>query len=357
MRKLITALYLMFLSAGSFCQTLTDIESIEYDPIQGRFLVSNGNSVIHVNGDGVGVAVLPSPVAAAYGMEIMNNQLYAIHSNAVKVFDLANGSLLSTANISGANFLNGMASNGTNLVWVTDFGAKKIHQIDFTDMANPVISTLANNTTTTPNGIVYDQANNRLVFVAWGSSAPIKSLDLTTNTISTLITTNLANCDGIDMDGSGNYFVASWTPNRITKYNSDFSISEIITVSGGLSSAADICYATENDTLAIPNTGNNTVVYVGFNQNPIFTEEEYIAPFRVMNKLNQWEIVFENNSTEMISLSVLDMEGKKLSTEKYSFPLGQNRWVIPNENLSKGIYFIHLEQGMNYQSLKVPKNN
>lgn len=357
MRKLITTLCLCSLAYASIGQSLTDIESIEYDPIQGRFLVSNGNSVIHVNGDGVGVSVLPSPMAAAYGMEIMNNQLYAIHNNAVKVFDLVNGSLLATANITGANFLNGMASNGAQLIWVTDFGSKKIHQIDFTDLANPVVSTLANNTTTTPNGIVYDQANNRLVFVAWGASAPVKSLDLSTNTISTLVTTSLSNCDGIDMDGAGNYFIASWSPNRITKYNSDFTVSEIITVSGGLSSAADICYAPENDTLAIPNSGNNTVVYVGFNQNPIFTEEEYLEPFRVVNKLNQWELLFENSSTEPIQFNIVNMEGKAISTEKISFPLGQNRWIIPNDNWSKGIYFIQIKQGDRSQSLKVPKSN
>lgn len=62
--------------------------------------------------------------------------------------------------------------------------------------------------------------------------------------------------------------MASWSPNRITKYSPDFSVSEIITVAGGLSSAADICYANEIDTLAIPNSGNTTVVYVGFDNTP-----------------------------------------------------------------------------------------
>jgi len=99
-------------------QNLQSIESIEYDPIQGRFLVSNSNSVVHVDGNGDGVSTLPSPLAAAYGMEIFNNHLFAIHSNSVKVFDLSNNALVQHVTITGAGFLNGMASDGIARVWV-----------------------------------------------------------------------------------------------------------------------------------------------------------------------------------------------------------------------------------------------
>jgi len=334
-------------------QNLTDIESIEYDPQQGRFLVSNGSSVIHVNGNGDGVATLPSPTAAAYGMEVMNNQLYAIHANAVKVFDLNSGALLGSASITGANFLNGMASNGSNLVWVTDFGAKKIHQIDFTDVSNPTTSVLVNNTVSTPNGIVFDAANNRLVFVAWGSNAPIKAVDLSNNTVSTLFTTNLGNCDGIDIDGSGNFYVASWSPNRITKFNNDFSVNEIITVAGGLSSAADICYANENDTLAIPNSGNNTVVYVGFNNNPIFTEEETSFDFQLLTLPHQWEILFENYQPSPIAVQCFDMSGKLMISETLDLPVGRNRYVLPHAQWASGPYIIEMRQEQSVQSFKV----
>lgn len=347
-----TALWLSISTYGK-SQNLNDIESIEYDTQQGRFLVSNGNSVIHVNGNGDGVATLPSPTAAAYGMEVMNNQLYAIHANAVKVFDLNGGALLGTANITGANFLNGMASNGSNLVWVTDFGTKKIHQIDFTDVSNPITTVLVNNTVSTPNGIVFDAANNRLVFVSWGSNAPIKAVDLSNNTVSTLFTSNLGNCDGIDMDGSGNFYVASWSPNRITKFNNDFSVNEIITVAGGLSSAADICYANENDTLAIPNSGNNTVVYVGFNNNPIFTEEESTFDFQLLTLPQQWEILFDNTNASPITFQCYDMSGKLMISETNDMPLGRNRYVLPHAQWASGHYIIEMLQAESVQSFKV----
>lgn len=114
----------------------------------------------------------------------------------------------------------------------------------------------------------------------------------------------------------------------------------------GLSSAADICYAVENDTLAIPNSGNNTVVYVGFNQNPIFTEEEYLEPFRVVNKLNQWELLFENSSSEPIQFNIVNMEGKAISSEKFLFPPVKTDGSYPTIIGAKGFTLSRLNKGI-----------
>ncbi len=336
-------------------QNLQSIESIEYDPIQGRFLVSNSNSVVHVDGNGDGVSTLPSPLAAAYGMEIFNNHLFAIHSNSVKVFDLSNNALVQHVTITGAGFLNGMASDGIARVWVTDFSTKKIHQIDFSDMTSPVTTLLSNNTTTTPNGIVFDEENNRLVFVAWGSNAPIKSLNLSDNTITTLTTTTLGNCDGIDKDGMGNFFVASWSPNRITKYSPDFSVSQIITVAGGLSNAADICYANEIDTLAIPNSGNTTVVYVGFDNTPNNINNLGLnSDFSVASFNDRWEITHFSNNPKDINYLLLDSQGKVIFSEEWLLENTTNRLILPNPSLSKGNYFLIFPDSP-YKAIKLLK--
>jgi hypothetical protein len=41
-------------------------------------------------------------------------------------------------------------------------------------------SIIASGLVKTPNGIVYDAANNRCVYVTWGSNAPINAIDLST---------------------------------------------------------------------------------------------------------------------------------------------------------------------------------
>ena len=71
-----------------------------------------------------------------------------------------------------------------------------------------MVTQIVSNTVSTPNGIVYDGENNRLIFVNWGSNAAIKAVDLSDNSVSTLTTTTLGNCDGIDNDSYGNYYVS-----------------------------------------------------------------------------------------------------------------------------------------------------
>ena len=154
-----------------------------------------------------------------------------------------------------------MASNGVDSIWFTDFSNRDIIVMDVNNPQD--YTTLVQNTGETPNGIVYDGANNRCLFVTWGSTGHVKAMDLTSNALSYVVqNAGVGNIDGIDFDDDGNWFISSWSPSpRITKYINDFSSSEIITVPG-ISNPADICYSTETDTLAIP--GGNQVLFVGF---------------------------------------------------------------------------------------------
>jgi len=340
---------------GGSAQALTGIESVEYDAVNHRFLVSNGNNIIQVNGDGEPVAEFGTAPAADYGMEIMGDALYAIVGSSVKAYDLTTGEQVSSIAISGAEFLNGMASDGDHRIWVSDFNAKTIYEIDFSDLAAPSFIQVVDNTVSTPNGICYDQDNDRLVFVNWGSAAKIKAITLDGSyTVTTLATLNgtagmpsLGNIDGIDNDDYGNYYIATWSPNRITKFNSDFTIDETITVAG-LSSPADIAYAEEIDTLAIPNAGNNTVLFVGFSPVSVeMTEENPLAFSCYPNPLTDKSVLmFTLNRGAVTRISIMDTQGRIVDTilEEY-FPAATHK-VVPGElDLSAGNYLWHITSG------------
>jgi sugar lactone lactonase YvrE len=333
-----------------FAQTLSDIESAEFDPINHRFLVSNGSNVMEVNSNGQAIGEIGGGTPqAAYGMEVIGNTLFSIVSSSVRAYDLTTGGLISSISIAGASFLNGMASDGVSRVWVTDFGANKIHEIDYSDLQNPTYSTVVNNTSVTPNGICYDEANNRLVFVAWsGNSSDISAVSLVNYSLSTLVANaSLNSIDGIDNDSYGNYFLASWTPQRITKYNSDFTISEVITVPGGLNNAADIAYAEEIDTLIIPNSGNNTVRFVGFQPVSSVGEGEsvQVLPSCYPNPI-QFEsvITFYNKYSGKVRIEAIDMQGKVvyLLLEE-QLPSAMQRIVIGDVPISVGKYLWRIQ--------------
>jgi hypothetical protein len=297
-------------------QSLSGVESVEYDPVNNRYLASSdGTSIIAIAPNGA-LSHFGSGLEAYYGMEVVGNTLFAIAGSRIKGYDLTTATMVMDLNISGAQFLNGLASDGENRLWATDFSGYDIYEINISNLAAPTFTMVANQSnlgsTNSPNGIRYDGANNRVVFVNWGSNAPIKAMDLTSYTVTTLIgSSGLGSIDGIARDGQGNWYVSSWSPARITRYTSDFSSSETITVPG-LYNPADICYATATDTLAIP--GGNQVIFVGFE--PSVVGVRTLTPntldVRYVNGLPQ--LMFTLSQAQPVSVDIIDMSGRTVFT-------------------------------------------
>lgn len=304
-----TFLFLLF-PIMTFAQVFKG-ESVEYDATGQRFLTSDdGTSIVQRAADGT-VSYFGTGLKAKYGMEIMQGHLFAISGATVYAYDLISATQVAAIPVAGASFLNGLASDGESLLWATDFGSGKIYQIDVADLGQPVVTTIVPTYGGTPNGLVHDAANNRLVVASWGPNARIKAVDLATNAVSTLLTTNIANIDGIDMDGQGNFYIASWSPDQILRYTPNFSESSIITVPG-LNNPADICYATAIDTLAIPNTAGNNILFVGFapvtdTQNTIDeTVELTISPNPVTATS---QLIFTSKVSGKLSCSIYNAAG------------------------------------------------
>lgn len=248
------------MAAAAVAQTPTSIEAVEYDPA-GRWLVTNGANILQTSDAGATWSVFGS-VGATHGMEVVDGHLFALQNGLLRAVDLESEVQTSSLSIPGASFLNGMGSRSGELV-ISDFGTGALHRVDITDPAAMTSSVLVSNLGATPNGVVIDEANNRALVVTWGA-CKIYAVDLTTAEVSTVVaSTGLNNCDGIDLDATGQAYVSSWSPNRITRYSADFSSSEAV-VTSGLNSPADISYAMDLDTLAVANSGSDVVTFHGF---------------------------------------------------------------------------------------------
>ena len=342
LRLFILSLVLSISVSGILAQSYTQIEATEYDPVNNRWLVSNGNSIIAQANDGT--LSYFGTGAANYGMEAMGNTLFAILSSTIKGYDLTTGAEVMSVSVPGASFLNGMASDGNNKIWVTDFSAKKIIEINVSDLSAPIVTTVVTNTVSTPNGIVHDPANGRLVFVSWGGSAPIKALDLYDYNVTTLTTTTLSNCDGIDIDGNGNFYVSSWSPTRITKFTNDFSSSVIIPATG-LSSPADISYAQEIDVLGIANSGNETLTLIEFTPTSVIENASNPHGMKlfpnpvVSNSLLEIDL----GTATVLSLEIYDLGGRKVKTiSRTRLANGFQRIILDRSGLNAGLYSIVL---------------
>lgn len=229
-------------------------ESVEYDPVYDRYLVSNtgNNSVKQRDLLGTVTNFLSSLPDAPYGLEIQGDTLFACMGSGVRGYLLASGQEVFNVDL-GASFPNGITSDGQNL-YVTDFGAGVIFKVN---VAAATYTTWLI-TGGQPNGIVYDAMEDRLLVVFWGANAAIKAYDRTTAQLEASLNTGLSNIDGVAVDCLGLVYVASWTPDQVTLIDQNLAA-----VTGpwitGLNNPADIDFDAVHGRLCIPNSGNNTV--------------------------------------------------------------------------------------------------
>lgn len=263
MRKL-TLLVAFILTTAIYSQSLSNPESVEWDAANNRWLISNTTShaILARSQSGTLTTFVPSTVSGPHGLEILGNVLYACCGTSIKGYDLTTGSQVFSLAITGASFLNGLTTDGDSVLYATDFSALDIIRINPTTSMFYKIST---NTITTPNGIIYDGANSRCVFVNWGNNAPIKAIGINSPyPVTTITNTTLDNCDGITRDHLGYYYVSDWGSDFLSRFANDFSGGFTSMTSFPLYNPADIdCKFGTIDTIGVPNTSpNNTCTFI-----------------------------------------------------------------------------------------------
>jgi len=313
-------------------------ESVVYDPAGKRYFISNNgaNQILQRDSSGQLSVFSTSISSGPHGLEIANNTLYACDGGTVKGFNLANGAQVMNLS-TGGTFLNGICFDGGNFLYVSDFSAKRIYKINIIAQSSSLyISGLAKS----PNGMIFDGNNQRIIWVTWGTSAPIMQASLADSTATQLAATSLGNCDGIVRDNNNNYYVSAWSTQSVHRFDSTFSTIPLVVVSG-LSNPADIYYNTENDSLVSPNSGNNTVTfhYLGT-----------AAPTGIPQNA-QGELVFypnpstgfiqiENRAGEVISAELFDLTGRKLLAFEN---LNSDKAQIDISSLENGLYAIRIK--------------
>ena len=340
MKSSLIYLLLLTFSAGVNAQSFSGPESVEYDPINNRYIVSNtssGNlqSVIPGNAP----TLFTANVSAPYGLVVVDSTVYVNDNGSVLGFNLVTGLQTFTANVNGS-FLNGICADTSGHLYTTDFSAKKIYKVNIADGTSNVF---VNATTKTPNGILFDAANNRLIYCTWGSAVQIKAVSLVDSSQTILKTTTLSNDDGIAMDAQGRIYISIWGTQSIYMLDAGF-VNDPVQVITGLSSPADICYNTLNDTLGIPNSGNNTVVF--YNMGYILGMNNSLTPSADFMKTGsdgngvfvQWALTDKGKA----SLEIFTLRGSLVSCENVNV---NGKYFIENGTLKTGIYFARLTAG------------
>ena len=335
MRYVLTTLLILgslLLNKKAEAQVYSGPESVEFDSTTSCYYISNTTShkIVKRNPNGTTQVFATLTGTGPHGLEIVAGKLFACNGATVKVFDLNSAVQLANISLTGAAFLNGITHIENGSVFVTDFNAKKIYRINPNTYG---FNVMVANTSQTPNGIIYDFVNNRLVYGTWGAPAKINAVSLTDSVQTTLVTTTISNIDGICMDSLSNFYVTNWGSNSLVMYPAG-TFAPAVTLLTGLSNPADICYNFRGDTIGIPNSGNNTVVFyysliTGLKE-PALSPAVKVMVGSASFSLSQTTRIFCTNASGMC-------------IQEETLAPGQHTW--PQKPMPSGMYLLRLRSG------------
>ena len=331
---------------------LNNPESVVYDAPRDRYLVSNwaDGNIVAIDSAGV-QSYFNTQMDQAAGLHIVGDVVYAASTEGsltgVVGFDLETGTMVSVADITEKELLNDITSDGSEYLYVTDCDADVIYRVNLSDMDYTV---LVDEGLGYPNGILFDEALNRLLVLNGGlPGRPLLAIDLATTTISVVVETGLNSIDGLSVDANGLTYFSSWATDKVYRYDTAFSNPPEV-VSEGHSNPADIFFNTIDGILAVPNFDGNSVDFVvlqpqsahGSSYPDAAELNSYPNPFRSF-------VTFDFSSVQGISgnhLAIRSLDGRVVRELDCSGVSGSVSWSGDDSGgrpLPSGIYAVTAE--------------
>jgi len=123
---LILAMALMS-PAALVAQTLNGPESLDYDASANRYLISNRSAGQILARSSAGVlSVFTNDPSSPAGLEIVGEHVFIADGGFIRGYRLSDGVRVVNYAISGATFLNGLASDGGERLWTSDFNLETL---------------------------------------------------------------------------------------------------------------------------------------------------------------------------------------------------------------------------------------
>src|SRR5688500_12170225 len=255
-------------------------EAVRFDPIDDVYFVSNINGspgakdnngfITRVRGEGGEIDSLMFiaggrggvTLNAPKGLAITGDTLWVADIDAVRAFNKRTGQAIASYPVQGAVFLNDIAAGPDGALYITDTGIR----IAASGMSHPgpdrvfkltragqVSTALRFDSLIGPNGIAWDDANQRFLIVAFASNTILgwKPGRSTTTTIAT----GTGQLDGVARLSDGRILLSSWADPSIYVLDG----SALVRAVPGVASPADIGVDTKRNRVAVPLFEGNRV--------------------------------------------------------------------------------------------------
>jgi hypothetical protein len=211
-----------------------------------------------------------------------------------------------------------------------------------------------------PNGILFDERNNRLLVMSEGSlNAPILSINIEDAAIYNVVFTGLHLTDGLAEGNEGNIYVSSWSSNAVYRYDTSFTNPPEL-ISSSLQGPADIFFNKLHNILAVPNFNSNSVNFIPISPTDVDNESNQIHGYNLFqnypNPFNpSTKIKYRIENPEHITLKVYNVLGHEVATlvnEEKTAGKYEVEFSTAGE-LTSGVYFYKLEAGHYIETKKM----
>ncbi len=238
---------------------LTTCESVCYDDsekvlyaacINGKPLDKDGNGFIaklSLTGD-IMLLKWTEGLNAPKGMGIANNSLYVTDIDRVIKFELKSGNMIKEYKVEGAGFLNDIAVDKNNNVYITDMSSNNIYWIH----KDQIKLWISDEAFIKPNGLNVEE--NKLLV---GTRNGIYTVDLEGKSLKHYIK-NTGGIDGLEPYGNGFYIISDWS-GKVQVVHADKEPVVLFNTSDKGINAADIHYLPDRNLLLVPTFFDNRV--------------------------------------------------------------------------------------------------
>ena len=255
-------------------------EAVRFDAADDVFFVSNINGspgakdnngfITRVRGEGGEIDSLMFiaggrggvTLHAPKGLAITGDTLWVTDIDAVRAFDKRTGRAIASYPVRGAVFLNDIATGPDGALYITDTGIQitdagmthpgpdRIFKLTRTGQASTALQL---DSLVGPNGITWDDANQRFIVVAFAANDIMawKPGETTTTTIAT----GKGQYDGVERLADGRILVSTWADSSIYVLDG----SALVRAVAGVESPADIGVDTKRNRVAVPLFQGNRV--------------------------------------------------------------------------------------------------
>ena len=345
---------------------LDEPESVVYDSVYNRYLVSSCGHGKIIQIDHLGQqSFFNTATAYTLGLHIVDDMVY-VSSNDGPVKGVAGMSLLTRgiefhAEIPEQELLNDITADNSGNLYVTDCDANKIYKVN---IENSTHSTFVSSGLGYPNGLLFDEANNRLlVSNCILGGYPITAVNIEDSTVTTVVNTNISSVDGLTTDNYGNTYFSSWVTDKTYRYDETFTNPPEV-VTEGHTDPADIFYNKQADILAVPNYSSNIVEFIPITPTGIKEVKKNKLKINSINPnpfINDIKIEFSLSEYSRVNIDVFNISGKKIfDFADKGFNAGTHtvEWNGSNMEgivLQPGAYFIEFQTNNNKEVFKVIK--